>query len=210
MKLATGPATVSTPTGTGDGAIATVTAVIATIAPGVVDHDGDAYDPGAFAGSGQILISQWNHASMVSGGAMPVGVGTIREVGRHAIFEGMLWLAMAAARDVYEVLRQRGSAQEWSYGYEVTKSRPPGRGDGGARQVIQQLSAYEASPVWRGAGIGTRTTSVTASGDALDAATQEQLRRILAAVRGRKSAAETAASLQLIRIWAERREAARR
>lgn len=221
MKLATGPATVSTPTGTGDGAIATVTAVIATIAPGVVDHDGDAYDPGAFDNSGQALISQWQHSGIYGGGVLPVGVGSVREVGDQAIFDGVIFMGMSAGRDVHEWLRHRGTDQEWSYGYDVLRSRQPSPAElrAGARQVIQGLAVYEVSPVRRGAGVGTHTLTVGApdfggaaggAGGDLDPATQAELRAIAERLRARQDGQEAvaAAAVRLIRYQAERRRAA--
>ncbi|MEW2444684.1 hypothetical protein [Micromonospora marina] len=201
--------------------MATVSAVIAVMTPGLVDHDGDAYDPGAFDGTGQVLISQWGHSAMTA--AMPVGVGSIQEVGDQAVLDGVIWLGMQAGRDLYEVLRRRGADQEWSYGYRVTKSRPPDPAllRAGARQVIQQLEAFEASPVWRGAGIGTHTVAVAgptsgavgqAGGADLDPATRAELAAIGERLRGRRDAQEAlaAAAVRLIRHQAERRRAASR
>ncbi|MEU1813512.1 HK97 family phage prohead protease [Micromonospora aurantiaca (nom. illeg.)] len=218
VKAAAGPARVGSPSGSGDGAVATVSAVIAVMTPGLVDHDGDAYDPGAFGGTGQVLISQWGHSAMTA--TMPVGVGSIQEVGDQAVLDGVIWLGMQAGRDLYEVLRRRGVDQEWSYGYRVTKSRPPDPAllRAGARQVIQQLEAYEASPVWRGAGIGTHTVAVAgptggpAGGADLDPATRAELAAIGERLRGRRDAQEAlaAAAVRLIRHQAERRRAASR
>lgn len=219
VKAAAGPARVGTPSGAGDGAVATVSAVLADMTPGLVDHDGDAYDPGAFDGTGQVLISQWGHSAMYHG--MPIGVGSIQEAGGRAVLDGVIWLGMQAGRDVYEVLRRRGSDQQWSYGYKVTQSRQPNTAElrAGAQQVIQRLDAYEASPVWAGAGIGTQTLAVGGPGltgvasdgsDELDPATLAELRAIGERLRGRRDAeqAMAAAAVRLVRYQAERRREA--
>lgn len=146
-------------------------AIVATL--DVVDLDGDTYEPGAFAGADEVFVSPWNHSSVLSGGQPPVGQGVIREVGRHAIFEGTLWLASSAGRDVYELLRQRGPRQQWSYTYDVLRSRP-GTVNGERVRVLQRLAVHEASPVWQGAG-GTGAHTLAVSGD-VDQAAAEYLR----------------------------------
>lgn len=180
-KAAAGPGSVTKAIETTSGPVALVRAVIVTgIGQGVVDHQGDAYDPGAFGPAGQkVLLSPWNHSSYASGGAPPVGAGVIREVGTEAIFTGELWLKMSAARDVHHVLLQRGTDQEWSYVLGVTKGRMNRRGEPPGH-YIQSLVAWEASPVWRGAGIGTHTVSVV--DDQVDAATRAELDQIAARV----------------------------
>ncbi|MGC5329786.1 hypothetical protein [Micromonospora sp. DT62] len=220
VKAAAGPARVGQPSGAGDGAVATVSAVIATITPGVVDSDGDCYDPGAFIGSGQAVISQWQHSAMYGGGALPVGLGSVREVGDHAVFDGLILLGMATGRDVYEWLRHRGVDQEWSYGYDVLRSRQPNPAElrAGAQQVIQALAVHEVSPVRRGAGVGTQTLAVgtrtpapeSGGGDGLDPATREELRQIAERLRAQQNAREVlaAAAVRLIRYEAERRREA--
>ncbi|MFJ6952029.1 hypothetical protein [Micromonospora aurantiaca (nom. illeg.)] len=222
VKAAAGRARVGSPSGSGDGAVATVSAVIATITPGVVDSHGDAYDPGAFVDSGTAVISQWSHSSVYSGGAIPVGVGSVQEVGDLAVFDGVIFLGMSAGRDTFEWLRQRGTEQEWSYGLDVLKSRAPNPAElrAGARQVLQRLAVPEVSPVWRGAGVATQTLRVegpppaapAAGGDGLDAATRAELEAIAERLRGQRNSEEAVAGavLRLVRHQAEQRRAASR
>lgn len=209
VKQATGPALIGEVVEASGGPIALVRAVIATLDE--VDHDGDTYEPGAFSGASNVMISPWNHSTVVTGvGAPPVGNGSIREIGRHAVFTGELWLDTQAGRDTYTVLRRRGSAQQWSYAYDVLSSRRPGRGDpSGAGRVLQRLNAYEASPVWRGAGTGTATLELAGPpAREVPAEAQRELREIAARFRANQDVARE--QLRFIALQARRRELASR
>lgn len=133
-----------------------VSAIIADL--GAVDHDGDTYEPGAFKYCGTQMISQWGHSALGMG-AMPVGTGVITEKGGMAVFNGVLFKEMQAARDLAALLRRRGANQQWSYGYDVIDSRQDYR-EGKSIRVLKTVDAFEVSPVYKGAGVGTETLSL--------------------------------------------------
>ncbi len=133
-----------------------VSAIIADL--GAVDKEGDAYEPGAFRSCGSQSISQWGHSS-IGDGQMPVGLGVIQEKGGMAIFTGILYREMQAAKDLAALLKRRGASQQWSYAYSV-KDFSHGYRDGKSVRILKDVDAHEVSPVHVGAGVGTSTLSV--------------------------------------------------
>lgn len=129
-----------------------VTAVFATL--NVVDSDGDVTIPGAFTTGERVRISAYNHESW--NGALPVGKGIIAEQDGNAILEGEFFLDLPAGRDTFEVVKQMGELQEWSYGFDVLDAAP-GQFEGRDVRFLRKLKVYEVSPVLLGAGVGTRT-----------------------------------------------------
>jgi hypothetical protein len=130
-----------------------IEAVFATL--GVVDHDGDVTKPGAF-GKQNVRISAYNHGSW--SGALPVGKGTISEVGNEAILNGKFFMSTTHGRDTFETVKESGDLMEWSYGYDILAASP-GQQDGRDVQFLEELNVIEVSPVILGAGIDTRTLS---------------------------------------------------
>lgn len=130
-----------------------ISAVFATI--GVVDSDGDVTVKGAFETGAKVRISAYGHKSWE--GALPVGKGTIREVGKEALFEGRLFLDTVAGRDTFTVIKELGEdgLQEFSYGYDPVKFAY-GEHDGQQVRFLEELKVHEVSPVLLGAGVGTR------------------------------------------------------
>lgn len=139
----------------------TVSAVFATF--GVVDSDGDVTKAGAFEDGAPVRISAYQHTSWQ--GALPVGKGVIRQTKNEAIMDGRFFLNTTAGRDTFEVVKELGGMQEWSYGFDVEDSAP-GEGEVGGkavRRVLNRLKTHEVSPVLLGAGVGTRTLAVKAA-----------------------------------------------
>lgn len=122
----------------------------------VVDHDGDVTEKGAF-GDQKVRISAYNHGSWH--GALPVGKGIISETDGGAVLKGQFFLDTTAGRDTFEVVKEMGDLQEWSYGYDVIEAEQ-GTKDGQDVQVLKKLKVHEVSPVLLGAGIDTRTLAV--------------------------------------------------
>lgn len=149
-----------------------ISAVIATF--GVVDHDGDVVEPGAFTDGERVRISAYNHASWHD--ALPVGRGEIRTTEREAIFDGQFFMANQAARETFEVIKGMGELQEYSWGFDIIEAEA-GQLDGADVQFIRKVKTHEVSPVLLGASIGTRTLAVKGKGmklsDHLDAAIAE-------------------------------------
>lgn len=138
-----------------------VEAVFSTF--GVVDHDGDITEPGAFENGAKVLISAYNHKSW--DGALPVGTGRIEVTPLGAVMKGQFFMNTQQGRDTFETLKslhQEGLG-EWSYGFTVDDSEQV-EVEGKSVRKIKKLSVFEVSPVLKGAGIGTRTTSVKVDG----------------------------------------------
>jgi hypothetical protein len=130
-----------------------VTAVFATL--GVIDADGDVTVKGAFDNGAKVRISAYGHSSW--NGTLPVGKGSIREVGDEAILDGRFFLDTPAGADTFKVVKELGAdgLQEWSYGYDPVEYS---FGEFEEQQVrfLNKLKVHEVSPVLLGAGVGTR------------------------------------------------------
>lgn len=137
-----------------------VTAVFSTF--NVIDLDGDVTLPGAFEDGTPVRISAFGHASW--GSALPVGKGVIRATDTEAVLEGRFFLNTSHGRDTFEVVKEMGEMQEWSYSVEPTK-HSFGEFDGRRVQFLEKLKGpHEVSPVLAGAGINTRTLAVKGEG----------------------------------------------
>lgn len=154
-----------------------VEAVFATL--DVVDKDGDITRKGAFEEGAEVLISAYNHKTWE--GALPVGKGTIHEVGGDVVLKGQFFLNTTGGRDTFEVVKAMGSRGEWSYGFNVDESEP-GDHEGKSVRVLKKMSVYEVSPVMRGAGVNTRTTYAKSFGDEIS----EAVDAVSAAVKSAK------------------------
>lgn len=132
-------------------------ATIATL--NVRDHDGDVLLPGSFIPGETVKVSSWNHDM----GELPAGKGLIGANNERAWVTGEFFLNTTRGKETYETVKSLGDSCEWSFAYNILKARP-GRLDGASVQFIDKLSCYEASPVTRGAGIGTRTEAIKTGG----------------------------------------------
>lgn len=135
-----------------------VEAVFATL--GVVDSDGDVTTTGAFEDGAEVLISAYGHKSWM--GLLPVGKGLIGEEGKEAVFKGNFWLDTINGLDTFKTVKNTGSLQEWSYGYDPTKWSY-GEHEGKRVRFLEQIKTYEVSPVLLGAGVGTHTRGMKES-----------------------------------------------
>lgn len=136
-----------------------IQAVFATL--NVKDHDGDVTLPGAFEQGQKVLISQYNHGTWKMG-ALPAGIGTIKEDGLKAILTGQFFLKTHAGRETFEsikAVKEAGGDTEYSYGYDVL-DQAPGSHEGAKANFLKKLKVIEVSPVLRGAGLGTETVSI--------------------------------------------------
>lgn len=147
-----------------DAAKGEVSAVIATL--GVIDRDGDIIRKGAIPDGAKVAVSSYGHDAVW--GNRPVGKGTLSTKGDQVIFDGRLFLNTSDGRDTFEVLKEMGADQEWSFGFRVMGYEVPSEDEQkqGAYQILTKLDAFEVSPVLCGAGVGTRTLAVKqADGD---------------------------------------------
>lgn len=135
-----------------------IEAVVATL--GVIDRDGDIIRPGAIKSGTKVKVSAYRHEAMY--GARPVGAGTIAVEDNRAVFRGRLFLKTAEARETFEVLKELGADQEWSFGYIIKGHEVPDEAERkqGAYRILTKLEPIEVSPVLMGAGLGTGTRSV--------------------------------------------------
>jgi hypothetical protein len=134
---------------------------------GVVDFDKDYTFPGAFPVK-ELPISAYGHKSWPErGGMLPVGKGSIKEVGDLAILDGHFFVDTTHGRDTYLTVKGMGGLQEWSYGFDVTATAKPPEGIK-ARRGIKALDVIEVSPVMLGAGIGTHTQAIKGTKSAAD------------------------------------------
>lgn len=163
-----------------DASEGTITAVFATL--GVVDRDGDVTIKGAFTDGAPVIISAYNHGSW--SGALPVGKGTISEVGDEAILDGQFFLDTTHGRDAFETVKALGEdgLQEWSYSLEDVVSEK-GTVDGHRVNILKSISVREVSPVLRGAGIDTRVLTAKSADRKTLASTTRQLLRSAAVAR---------------------------
>lgn len=145
-----------------DAAKGEVEAVFSTF--GVIDHDGDVTDPGAFQHGAKVLISAYNHQSW--GGALPVGKGRIEVGPQGAVLKGQFFMNTQQGRDTFETVKalSEEGLGEWSYGFDVEESED-GQHEGKSARVLKKLKVYEVSPVLRGAGVGTTTLTVKSGSD---------------------------------------------
>jgi len=138
-----------------------VSAVFATLE--VIDSDGDVTPKGAFEDGAKAAISAYGHKSWQ--GALPVGKGSIREVGTEAIFDGRFFMDTADGAATFAVVKAlaEDGLGEWSYGYDPVEFSF-GEHDGKQVRFLNRLKVHEVSPVLLGAGIGTRTLAAKGAG----------------------------------------------
>lgn len=171
-----------------------VEAVIATL--GVVDRDYDVISPDAIKDGAKVKMSAYGH-DLMFGGEMPVGRGSLHVEGDKAVFKGKLFLSTQRGREAFDVLKEMGKDQEWSFGFRVLGSEVPDDAwrEKGARRILTKLDAFEVSPVLIGAGVGTRTLAVKEADEAAQKAADEA-RRVQEETAAREAEATAAAELE--------------
>lgn len=126
----------------------------------VIDKDGDVTLPGAIPDGLEVVISAYGHTS--HGGMLPVGKGVIKTTDTEAILRGQFFMDTTAGRETFEVVKNLGPLQEWSYSLHDVKAYF-GTFDGKDVQFLESIFVKEVSPVLRGAGTNTRTVAVKAA-----------------------------------------------
>ena len=120
-----------------------------------IDKHGDITKPGAFKDGQEVRISAWGH----NWGSLPVGKGTIYQDAEKAWVDGEFFLDTTGGADTYKTVKNLGSLQEWSYGFDVLKSSNGKSGDQEVR-FLEAMNVFEVSPVLIGAGNHTTTTII--------------------------------------------------
>lgn len=130
---------------------------------GVIDKDGDIVRAGSLGGTPTVIMSEWGHDAMW--GNRPAGKGTLAEANGRLRFKGRVFLSTTGGRETFEVLKEMGEDQEWSFGFRVTGWEDPSEAEkrAGAWRVITKMEAFEVSPVLVGAGVDTQTTHLKAA-----------------------------------------------
>ncbi len=125
----------------------------------VIDHDKDIIRKGALKDGAKVIMSSYGHDAAY--GNRPAGKGKVFIAGNKAGFRGKAFMSTTQGRETFEVLKEMGPDQEWSFGFRVLEWELPTDAERkqGALRVLTKLDAYEVSPVMLGAGIGTRTLS---------------------------------------------------
>lgn len=173
-----------------DAAAGEVTAVISTL--DVIDLDGDVLRKGAFTDGASVVISAFNHESWY--GALPVGTGSISEQGNEIILDAKFFLDTVNGRDTFTAVKRLAEKGlgEWSYSLENVDAAD-GTWNGEPARIITKVDVREASPVLKGASIGTRTLSAKASGRTFE----EHFTEVLTAVKALHERAREVVTLRV-------------
>lgn len=141
-----------------DADLGEIEAVFATF--DVIDLDGDVTIKGAFTEGQKVVISSYGHKSHQ--GALPVGFGTIHELGGQAILKGQFFMNIPHAAQEFATVKalSEEGLQEWSYHLSQVKASR-GTVSGKSVRIIEKVGLVkEVSPVLLGAGIDTHTVAV--------------------------------------------------
>jgi len=133
-----------------------VSAVFSTL--NVIDSDGDVTFDGAFTDGEEVVISGYGHS--IWKGDVPVGEGTIRTTRSEAILDGRFFMDTMAGRETFATVKAMRGKQQWSYGFDVLHPPEQVTFRGRKANALRKLKVHEVSPVWRGAGVNTRTLAV--------------------------------------------------
>lgn len=138
-----------------------VEAVFATL--GVIDKDGDVILPGAIDDGASIIVSAYGHKSW--DGELPVGTGTIHEIGNEAVAKMDFLMDTAHGADTFRTVKALKDAGkgEWSFSLQ-NKTETIGEWEGTTANLISSTYVHEVSPVIAGAGVNTRTLSAKGYG----------------------------------------------
>lgn len=176
---------------------------------GVVDKDGDIVRAGSLGGKAAVIMSEWGHDAIY--GNRPAGKGTLVESNGRLRFKGRVFLNTTGGRETFEVLKEMGEDQEWSFGFQVTGWENPSEDEkkAGAWRIITKMAAFEVSPVLIGAGVNTGTASLkaapAASGSADDALIATIAKEVAAQIAAREQAS---AAAEIVQLAAEAKAAA--
>lgn len=145
--------TKATVTEDGDGQ-GLIEAVFSTF--GNIDSAGDVVLKSAFT-DGQEVPMVWSH-----NWDMPIGKGVVKVTPKQAVFKGQLWLDTEDGMQAFLKIRNAGSLQEFSWGFQVTDAEP-GVVDGQDVRLVKGAELFEVSPVLVGANRQTHLLSIKAA-----------------------------------------------
>ena len=139
-----------------------------------LDSDGDVVVPGAVKSgfkNNQVPMV-WSHKW-----DMPIGKGTIAQDDDKAVFKGEFFMDTESGKEAYNLVKNMGDMQQWSFGYKVNDSEfakaKTQDGETNAR-YLKDLTVYEVSPVLVGANQDTYTLAIKSNTELLKEITNEK------------------------------------
>jgi HK97 family phage prohead protease len=101
----------------------------------------------------------------------PIGKGVIETDDDKATFKGSFFMGTEAGKEAYNLAKEMGDLQEWSFGfrindYEVAEFQKDGESVGDVR-YLKDLEVFEVSPVLVGANRETYTLAIKSGEDAI-------------------------------------------
>jgi len=138
-----------------------------------VDTDGDVVLPGSIKSGFKdnqvpmVFAHKWDQ---------PIGKGVITSDDSKATFTGSFFMETEAGREAYNLAKEMGDLQEWSFGfrindYESGKFKKDGTEDEIDVRFLKDLEVFEVSPVLVGANRETYTLAIKSGEEAVYEAT---------------------------------------
>ena len=140
-----------------------------------LDSDGDVVLPGAIKSGFKddqvpmVFAHKWDQ---------PIGKGKIVQEDDKAVFKGKFFMGTEAGKEAYNLAKEMGDLQEWSFGfrindYEVADFQKDGESVGDVR-YLKDLEVYEVSPVLVGANRQTYTLAIKSGEEAIYESSSEE------------------------------------
>ena len=133
-----------------------------------LDSDGDVVMPGAVKSgfkNNQVPMV-WSHKW-----DMPIGKGTIAQDDNKAVFKGEFFMDTESGKEAYNLVKNMGDMQQWSFGYKVNDSdfakAEDKDGEETNARYLKDLTVYEVSPVLVGANQDTYTLAIKSNTELL-------------------------------------------
>ena len=134
-----------------------------------VDTDGDVVLPGSIKSGFKdnqvpmVFAHKWDQ---------PIGNGVITSDDSKATFRGSFFMETEAGREAYNLAKEMGDLQEWSFGfrindYESGKFKKDGMEDEIDVRFLKDLEVFEVSPVLVGANRQTYTLAIKSGEEAV-------------------------------------------
>jgi len=137
-----------------------------------LDSDGDVVVPGAVKSgfkNNQVPMV-WSHKL-----DMPIGKGTIAQDDDKAVFKGEFFMDTESGKEAYNLVKNMGDMQQWSFGYKVNDSEYAKADDNSTNaRYLKDLTVYEVSPVLVGANQDTYTLAIKSNTELLKEITEQK------------------------------------
>tara|TARA_Y100000004_G_C8920212_1_gene415085 strand:+ start:262 stop:1533 length:1272 start_codon:yes stop_codon:yes gene_type:complete len=141
-----------------------------------LDTDGDVVIPGAIKSGFKdnqvpmVFAHKWDQ---------PIGKGTIETDDDKATFRGTFFMGTEAGKEAYNLAKEMGDLQEWSFGFRINDYEvAPFKKDGIDEEVdvryLKDLEVFEVSPVLVGANRETYTLAIKSGEEAVYESSDEK------------------------------------